>query len=85
MIERSRVAYVERMRTLFRNACRPGDAFVDASPLALRFDDRARVVSRLDSHPSPALHAAVAAALSAVLAEPAPAALPAGVEACPRG
>jgi hypothetical protein len=83
MIERSRSAYVERMRTIFRDACRPGDVFVDAAPLALSFDDPARVVSRLDSHPSPALHAAVATTLAAVLADPAPEALPTGVEACP--
>jgi hypothetical protein len=81
MIARSRGAYVDRLREVFRADCRPGDAFVDATPFARRFDDAARVVNKLDSHPSPALHALVAAQLRPVIAAamPAPAT---GVEPC---
>jgi hypothetical protein len=85
MLQRSQDAYVARMRGVFAAGCRPGDLFFDVTPLARGFDDGARVVNKLDSHPSPALHAALAAQLAPLLDGPAPATLPAGVETCPRG
>jgi hypothetical protein len=83
MMRRSQDAYVGRLRAVFAAGCRPGDLFFDATPLARGFDDRARVVNKLDSHPSPALHAALGARLAPLLSGPTPRHLPAGVEACP--
>ena len=81
MIERSQAAYVGRVREVFRARCRPGDAFVDVSPLARTLPPAQRTVNRLDGHPSPALHALLAARLRP-LVEAAPGPLPAGVERC---
>lgn len=68
-------AVVAEMRRFFAATCRPGDRFVDATVSARQLSERARIVSTLDPHPSPALHRLVAQQLRQALA---PAPLPAG-------
>jgi hypothetical protein len=83
-LRKSGDAYIVRMRSLFQERCAPGDAFVDVTPLALAMPLPERTVNKLDGHPSPALHAALAARLAPLLDAPGRAPLPDGVLACRR-
>lgn len=51
---------IGQLRDFFAGTCQPGDLFIDATSSAATLPASERVVSALDSHPSPALHTLVA-------------------------
>lgn len=58
---------LRQLRKEFAANCRPGEVYLDVTGLAEPLDQGERIVSWLDPHPSPELHALIATALRQAL------------------
>lgn len=68
LLAESQAMYIEGLREFFRNNCKNGDLFYDASNIALTLKQIDRIVNFMDAHPSKKLHALVAQDLVSFLA-----------------